>query len=154
MQNWRMGQLAIRESQRLQREGQLLLHLFHKLRDSPFIDQVFQSSFLTIGAVAVLSKDSDDSCGDGDTFFWFNYDTGICRKLGMAGYPGQLDTEIDVWRHRFPFRNPDRNKPDIVSVSHDADSAATVEPDVELPRDVIHVPVVQNVIVKGRGVRL
>ena len=72
----------------------------------------------------------------------------------MPGDPSQLDPEIDAGRNGFSFRNSYGNKPDIVGISDDTDSASAIEPDIKLPGNVIDVAVVQNVVVKGRGVRL
>ncbi len=51
----RMTRLALIEWKLHQRKGELLLRLFDELRDSPFINQVFQAGLLAIRAAAALA---------------------------------------------------------------------------------------------------
>jgi hypothetical protein len=64
--NRQLPRLALVQRKTQEREHELFFNCFEVFRDTPFIDDVFESRSLPIRSIAVLDKDSNDGGGDGN----------------------------------------------------------------------------------------
>src|ERR1022692_639374 len=70
-------------------KGKALFCFGEELVDAPPVDEVFESSLLAIGAIAVLGKDPDHCCGHGYGLVGTQQKAAIGSKLAVPGYAAE-----------------------------------------------------------------
>src|SRR5262249_1964205 len=132
-----------------QRKRKLLFDFLDEFRDAPFVDEVFEPSSLAIGAVTVFDENTKDGGCNRYTFIRFDQNPGIFRELLMPGYTSQFNTKIDSGFDFFALADAHGHKAYVVCICDGADRAPAFEGNIEFPRQVIHVPIVQDIVMNG-----
>ncbi len=122
-----------------QRKGQPRLRFFQEFLDTPAVDKVFQSRFLTVCAVVMIAEHPDHGRGYRNRLARRQQDSAIARKLPMTSDPAELYPKVDGFRNAASFCNTRCDKCDVVRVRDNADSAPAVESHVELARQSVQI---------------
>ena len=135
-----------------EREGKLLFGFLEELGDAPVVDEIFETGFFAVGAVAVFKEDAQDGGSDGDSLLGGEKNAGVGGELLVSGDAAELHPEVDAGVEvALGFGEPDSVEGDVVGVGTDRDRAAGVEGDIELARETVEVAVVHNVVVHRLG---
>jgi len=134
VQNRRVRRNTFFERKETGRKGKLLLDLLKKFRDSPTIDEVFESRLFSIGSISMFDIHADNRRPDCDTLLRSNQNSGIYCKLLVSGNARKLYPEIDSSGHFFVFLHFGRDKPYVVRIGNDAYATTTIKPDVKFAR--------------------
>src|SRR5437762_10644785 len=73
---------------------------------------------------------------------------GITGKVAVAGDAAEQDTEIDAGRDSLALPDRYRRKADVIGIFQHRHAAAAVETDVELARQAVELPMLQNGVVE------
>src|SRR5258708_10369770 len=75
-------------------------------------------------------------------------------ELPVASNGREVYPEIDSSRNLCAFLHPRRDKPDVVRIGNDANTATTLKRDIKFARKIIKIPIVENIVVQRFGIWL
>jgi len=76
-------------------EGEFLLNFVEEFGGAPVVDEVFETSFFTVGAVAIFDEDAKHGGGEGGGFAGGDEEAAVGGELLVSGDAAELDAEVD-----------------------------------------------------------
>jgi len=136
-----------------QRKDEVLLGLGEKPLDAPVVDEIFEASLLAVRAIAILTEDANHGGSDRNRLVRTKKNAAIAGELLVAGDPAKEHAKVNSRRNALAISDADRDKSDVVGICNDTDSATVVKGDIELAWQVVHIPVIENVVAHRLGKR-
>jgi hypothetical protein len=154
-----LTRLAVLQWKLTEFDRKLVLSLAQEFFVPPCVEEVFQAGFFAIRAIPMFEKHAHNRRGHGNAFVRGKQNPAVTREVFMPGDPAKCHSEIDPWCDLSttpidPFvSNPHGYEPDVIRVLQRADSPAPIECDIKLPRQTVHIPMVQNEVMHPPGER-
>ena len=134
-------------------KGEMLLGLDEKPLAAPAVDEIFEASPLAVRAIAILTEDANHGSCDRNRLVRAKKNAAIVGELLVAGDPAKEHAKVNSRRNALAISDADRDKSDVVGIRNDTDSATVVKGDIELAWQIVHIPVIENVVAHRLGKR-